>query len=223
MEECISREDIRAALAARHSRPLQDRLDGAHVAVAGLGGLGSHVAVFLVRAGVGHLHLVDFDRVELTNLNRQNYLLRHVGMYKTDALLEQLKEINPYLDFRTDCVKVTERNLSELFAEDDIVCEAFDRPEAKAMLVCGVREHFPEKYLIAASGMAGYGGSNLIQTRQIGPHFYLCGDEVSEASEGRGLMAPRVAVCAGHEADLALRLIAEELSEENKQKRGKTT
>lgn len=186
MEEYITREELRAALAARHSRPLQDKLDGAHVAVAGLGGLGSHVAVFLARAGVGHLHLVDFDRVELTNLNRQNYLLRHVGMYKTDALLEQLKEINPYLDFRTDCVKVTERNLSELFAEDDIVCEAFDRPEAKAMLVCGVREHFPEKYLIAASGMAGYGGSNLIQTRQIGPYFTCVATRFPKPQRAKG-------------------------------------
>ena len=216
MEEYITREEIRAALTARHSRPLQDKLDGAHVAVAGLGGLGSHVAVFLARAGVGHLHLVDFDRVELTNLNRQNYLLRHVGMYKTDALLEQLKEINPYLDLRTDCVKVTERNLSELFAEDDIVCEAFDRPEAKAMLVNGILEHFPQAFLVSASGMAGYSDSNRIQTRKITDHFYLCGDgiEVSEASEGKGLMAPKVAVCAGHEADLVLRLIAEELSKE---------
>lgn len=209
METFVTQRELREALVKRHSRPLQDKLDRARVAVAGLGGLGSHVAVFLARTGVGHLHLIDFDTVDITNLNRQQYLLRQLGMPKTDALLEQLREINPYLDIRADCVKVTEENIPALFKADDIICEAFDQPEAKAMLVCGIREHFPEKYVVAASGMAGYGSSNSIQTRKAGTHFYLCGDGVSEVAEGRGLMAPRVAICAGHEANLIIQLIAE--------------
>ena len=64
----------------------------------------------LARIGVGHLHLIDFDRVDVTNLNRQQYFMRQIGRYKTDALKEELLEINPYLDIRTDCVRVTEEN-----------------------------------------------------------------------------------------------------------------
>ena len=110
----------------------------------------------LARIGVGHLHLIDFDRVDLTNLNRQQYFIRHLGMYKTEALREEILEINPYLDIRTDCIRVTEENLKGLFEEDTIICEAFDVPENKAMLVNGVLECFPEKRLVSASGMAGF-------------------------------------------------------------------
>ena len=138
----------------------------------GLGGLGSNVAFSLARIGVGHLHLLDFDRVDITNLNRQQYFMRHIGMYKTEALKEELAEINPYLDITADCIKVTEDNIAALFAADDMICEAFDDPEAKAMLANGILELYPEKFLIAASGMAGYGESNAIHTRKITEHFY---------------------------------------------------
>lgn len=128
-------------------------------------------------------------------------------MYKTDALKSLLLKINPYLEIQTDCVKVTEDNLVSLFQDNDIICEAFDVPENKALLVNGVLEHFPEKYLISGSGMAGYESSNLIHTRKVTSHFYLCGDETSEVSYGHGLMAPRVAICAAHEANMVTRLI----------------
>ena len=134
----FSREEVQEALRCRHTSGIQERLNKGRVAISGLGGLGSNVASALARIGVGHLHLIDFDRVDLTNLNRQQYFMRHVGRYKTDALREQLLEINPYLDIRTDCVRVREENIKELFAEDDIICEAFDVPENKAMLVNGV-------------------------------------------------------------------------------------
>ena len=139
MNPTLSKEQILAALNERHSPQKQALLSSAHVAVAGLGGLGSNVAYALARIGVGHLHLIDFDVVDITNLNRQQYFIRHIGMYKTDALKSLLLDINPYLDIRTDCVKVTEENLETLFQNDPIVCEAFDRPEAKAMLVNGFR------------------------------------------------------------------------------------
>jgi sulfur carrier protein ThiS adenylyltransferase len=205
-----SAAEIRAALCQRHGEEIQEKLERARVAVAGLGGLGSNVAFALARIGVGHLHLVDFDRVDLTNLNRQQYFIRHLGMEKTEALKQELQEINPYLDVRTDCVKVTEENLKELFAEDEIICEAFDRPEQKAMLVNGVLEAFPEKKLVAASGMAGFGDSNRIHTRRVMKNFYLCGDEETGSAPGMGLMAPRVAVCAAHEANMIVRLILED-------------
>ena len=203
----FTKEEIYQALNERHSPQTQERLSRGRVAIAGLGGLGSNVAFALARIGVGHLHLIDFDLVDLTNLNRQQYFLEHVGMPKTDALLSELIRINPYLDIKTDPVRITEENLKELFADDDIVCEAFDNPESKAVLACGILEHFPEKKLIAASGLAGYESNNLIHTRRVSKNFYLCGDEVTESSYGKGLMAPRAALCAAHEANMITRLL----------------
>ncbi|MDY6047364.1 MAG: sulfur carrier protein ThiS adenylyltransferase ThiF [Anaerobutyricum sp.] len=203
----FSKEDINQALWERHSLETQEKLFSGRVAIAGLGGLGSNVAFALARIGVGHLHLIDFDRVDLTNLNRQQYFLKHVGRNKTDALKEQLLEINPYLEIITDCVRVTEENLIFLFQEEDIICEAFDDPDAKAMLACGILEHFPDKKLVSASGLAGYESSNLIHTRRVSRNFYLCGDEKTEAVYGKGLMAPRAALCAAHEANMITRLL----------------
>lgn len=207
MNNIFTREQIYDALNERHSSETQARLNAGQVAVAGLGGLGSNVAVSLARIGVGHLHLIDFDVVDLTNLNRQQYFTEHVGMHKTDALQSLLLRINPYLDIRTDCIRVTEENLKTLFTDDDIICEAFDVPEAKAMLAEGILTQFPEKKLVTASGMAGYESSNLIHTRRVTRNFYLCGDEVTEAVYGKGLMAPRVALCAAHEANMITRLL----------------
>ena len=206
-EKVLSKEEIVAALNERHSPEKQKLLSAGRVAIAGLGGLGSNVAYALARIGVGHLHLIDFDVVDITNLNRQQYFMEHIGMYKTDALKSLLLKINPYLDIDTDCIKVTEENLTKLFCDEPIVCEAFDNPEAKAMLVNGILEHFPEKKLVSATGMAGYGSSNTIRTQKLMKNFYLCGDRETAPTYGNGLMAPRVAICAAHEANMITRLL----------------
>lgn len=205
-----SREVMREALNIRHGEELQNKISAARVAVCGLGGLGSNIAIALARAGVGHLHLIDFDRVDLTNLNRQQYAVGQLGQYKTDALRETLSLVSPYCDVTCDTIQVTEENLPDLLKTEDYICEAFDRAEAKAMLVSGVLEHFPEKYLVAGSGLAGLGSANTIQTRQVSQRFYLCGDGTSDSSVGLGLVASRVLVCAAHEANMILRLIAGE-------------
>lgn len=205
-----SREVMREALNIRHGEELQNKISAARVAVCGLGGLGSNIAIALARAGVGHLHLIDFDRVDLTNLNRQQYAVGQLGQYKTDALRETLSLVSPYCDVTCDTIQVTEENLPDLLKTEDYICEAFDRSEAKAMLVSGVLEHFPEKYLVAGSGLAGLGSANTIQTRRVSQRFYLCGDGTSDSSVGLGLVASRVLVCAAHEANMILRLIAGE-------------
>lgn len=206
---------MRKALEERHGREIQEKISRARVAVAGLGGLGSNVAVSLARVGVGRLHLIDFDQVDITNLHRQQYFADQIGMDKTEALKATLLRIHPGLDIRTDCLQVKEENVRSLFAEDTYICEAFDVPEQKAMLVQAVQECFPQKYLVAASGMAGWGDSNGIHTRKITSRFYLCGDEKTGSRKGRGLMAPRVALCAAHQANLILQLILEETDKEN--------
>lgn len=208
-----SQEEIYAALCQRHGKALQDKLQKAKVAIAGLGGLGSNIAIGLARIGVGQLHLVDFDRVDLTNLNRQHYFIHHLGQYKTEALKKQILEINPYIQVTTDCLKITAENVANLFSDAEIICEAFDVPENKAMLVNTILEQLPDKWLVSGNGMAGYGQSNLIQTKAIMSKFYLCGDNIS-SNEAQPLMAPRVAICAGHEANMAAELIIEHLGKE---------
>ena len=160
----------------------------------------------LARTGVGCLHLIDFDRVDITNLNRQQYFACQLGQLKTDALKETLREIAPYCKIVTDPVRITEDDLAELLAEDDIICEAFDGSEAKAMPVNGVLERFPEKYLLSSSGMAGIASANTIQIRHVFRRFYLCGDGVSDVDGGMGLVAPRVMACAAHEAHMVIRI-----------------
>lgn len=202
-----SREEIDRALELRHTKEVQDRIRKANVAVCGLGGLGSNIAVALARCGIGGLHLIDFDRVDLTNLNRQQYTVAQLGKPKPEALKEELLAINPYLNIRTDWVCMTEENIPELLKEEPYICEAFDAPEAKAMLTNCVLTHFPEKYLVGASGMAGFGDSNRIRTRRVFPHYYLCGDGVSDIASCGGLMAPRVMLCAAHQANQILEII----------------
>ena len=204
----ISRDEWNEALIARHGQELHDRFSSATAAICGLGGLGSNIAIALARAGIGRLILVDFDRVDITNLHRQQYKAEQIGEYKTEALAANLLEISPYTEVKGVTEKVTEDNFLELLEGADIVCEAFDNAEAKAMLVNGVLQKLPECYLVAASGMAGMGSPNRIETRRITDRFYLCGDGVSDVEETMGLVAPRVMLCAAHQAQTVLRILA---------------
>lgn len=203
-----TREEMKKALVQRQGKDLPEKLEGATVAVCGLGGLGSNVAISLARAGVGHLILIDFDQVDITNLHRQQYKADQLGWYKTDALAENLREISPYIRLTTHTEKITEENYAQLLSPAEVICEAFDDAGAKAMLVNGVLETFPEKYLVAASGMAGLGPANEIRTRKITKRFYLCGDGVSDVADGMGLVSSRVMLCAAHEAHAVLRILA---------------
>ena len=205
-----TKEEWIKALIERHGEELQKAFSTAVVAICGLGGLGSNIAIHLARAGVGNLILIDFDRVDITNLHRQQYKASQIGMYKTDALAENLREINPYIEFEAQTERITEDNAVKFLQGADIVCEAFDDVECKAMLTNTILSEMPDKYLVAASGMAGMGVTNSIKTRKVTSRFYLCGDEMSEVSENIGLVAPRVALCAAHEAHTVLRILAKQ-------------
>lgn len=205
-----TQEEMRKALDERHGKALQDKLERATVAICGLGGLGSNIAISLARAGIGELILIDFDQVDITNLHRQQYKASQIGRYKTDALAENLREIAPYVKLTTHTQKISEENYAELLSQADVICEAFDDAGAKAMLVNGVLETMPEKYLVSASGMAGLGPANTIKTRKITKHFYLCGDGISDVADGMGLVSSRVMLCAAHEAHAVIRILAEE-------------
>ena len=202
-----SKEELTYALEQRHTKEVQDKLQSAKVAICGLGGLGSNIAIALARTGIGHIHLIDFDVVDLSNLNRQQYAIENLGEEKTKALCTILKGFAPYSHIFYDTVKVTAQNVKSLLEEETIICEAFDVPEQKAMLTNVVLSTMPDKILVGGSGMAGYASGNMITTKKIRKNYYLCGDAISDAKETCGLLAPRVMLCASHQATMILRLI----------------
>lgn len=189
---------------------MQKNLSSATVAICGLGGLGSNIAFALARAGIGKLILIDFDSVDITNLHRQQYKANQIGMNKTEALKENLSEIAPYVITETHTVCITEDNAEALLEKADIICEAFDDADCKAMLANLVLERMPEKYLVAASGMAGFGSANTIQTRRISKRFYICGDGTSDVQSEGSLVSSRVMLCAAHQAHAVLRILTEQ-------------
>ena len=206
-----TKDEWNKALCERHGENVQKKFSAATVAICGLGGLGSSIAISLARAGIGKLILIDFDRVDITNLHRQQYKANQIGMVKTDALSDNLKEIAPYIDIESHIVRITDNNAVELLKDADIICEAFDDAKCKAMLTNLVLETMPDKYLVAASGMAGMGSANTIQTRRVSKRFYLCGDERSDVQSEGSLVASRVMLCAAHQAHTVLRILAGEL------------
>ena len=205
-----TKEEWYSALSERHGEKIQNIFESATVAICGLGGLGSNIAFALARAGIGKLILIDFDSVDITNLHRQQYKANQIGISKTQALRENLLEIAPYVTIETHSVRISENNAEELLEEADIICEAFDDAECKAMLVNLVIERMPEKYLVAASGMAGFGSANTIQTRRISKRFYICGDGTSDVQSEGSLVATRVMLCAAHQAHTVLRILTEQ-------------
>ncbi len=176
------------------------------VGIAGAGGLGSNVAVALARAGVGRLVIADFDRVEPSNLNRQQYFVDQVGERKVEALRENLLALNPYSLYEVHDVRITRRNAARIFGRVDVLVEAFDRAEAKEMLIETSLAKFPGRPVVAASGLAGYGGNARIRSRRLG-NLYICGDEASQCPRGISPMAPRVALVAALQANLVVELL----------------
>ena len=208
-----TKEEWNTALEERHGKELHKAFASATVAVCGLGGLGSNIAIALARAGIGRLILIDFDRVDITNLHRQQYKADQIGLYKTRALAENLKEIAPYISLEIHTERITEENAQALLSGADIICEAFDDAECKAMLTNTVLTEMQDKYLVAASGMAGLSDANGIRTRKITSKFYLCGDGESDVRDGLGLISSRVMLCAAHEAHTVLRILANNFEE----------
>jgi len=200
-------EELEALMAARHTPGVHARIKGGTVGVAGCGGLGSAVAIALARVGVGRLVLADFDVVEPSNLNRQQFFVDQLGLPKVDALRENLRRINPYVKAATFCGRLDRENIPQVFAMCDVLVEAFDAAEQKALLVESWRSSFPERPLVAASGLAGFGSANSVVTRRAGRNFWLVGDGEAAARPGEGLMAPRVGIAAHHQANAVLRLL----------------
>jgi sulfur carrier protein ThiS adenylyltransferase len=207
--ETPERSEMEALLAARHSPGVHARLKQSTVGIAGLGGLGSAVAVALARVGTGRLILADYDVVEPSNLNRQYYFIDQIGMPKVRALSETLARVNPYVEIDSHEVRLDETSIPRVFARAQVIVEAFDRAEAKAMLIETVLERMPRTAVVAASGVAGYGANETLHTRRSG-NLFICGDETTEAAPGTGLMAPRVGIAAHMQANQVMEILLRE-------------
>jgi len=191
---------------AGHDPAILPILRASVVGIAGAGGLGSNAALALARAGVGKLIIVDSDRVEITNLNRQQYHWSQIGMPKVEALVANLRKANPFSEYVGIRRRITAANAARIFAEADLLIEAFDRADQKQMLIEAWIAHYPERPIIAASGLAGFGENSKIRQRRVGD-LYICGDEVSEPRPGISPMAPRVGIVANMQANLTLELL----------------
>lgn len=174
------------------------------IAVAGCGGLGSNAAAALTRAGIGHLILADFDRVELSNLNRQYYFLADVGKPKTAALAAHLRGINPDITLTLHQLRLTPEKTSRLFSAADLLIEAFDSAEAKQWLIESWCAAFPDRPVIIGSGLAGLGATGSLKVEKYG-QLYVCGD--GSSGPERGLSSARVAIAANMQANTALALL----------------
>lgn len=205
--EMPDRDELEALLVARHTPGVHERLRKAVVGIAGLGGLGSTVAIALARMGIGKLVLADYDIVEPSNLNRQQYFVDQLGLAKTTAISENLRRINPFVQVETHEVRLGPENVPIIFAEADVLVEAFDKASEKAMLLDRFKRAYPERPVVMASGLAGYESSNSIRTRELGKGIITVGDGECAACEGMGLMAPRVGIAACHQANAVLRLL----------------
>ena len=201
-----SLDELEALMAARHTPGVHQKLKRACVGVAGCGGLGSNVALSLARVGLGRLILADFDVVVPSNLNRQQYYVEQIGDYKVDALKANLERANPFVRVETHRLELTPANIPLIFADADVIVEAFDKAEMKVMIIETVLTQMVGRPLIVGSGMAGYGRNNAIRTEREGD-LYICGDGVSEAQPGRGLMAPRVGIAANPQANQVLEIL----------------
>lgn len=199
-------------LLKRNVKGTSEKLKEAKVCILGLGGLGSNVAVLLARSGIGSLKLVDFDTVEASNLNRQQYRISHIGIKKTEAMKNIIREINPFVEVDILDIKVDRENIYSIVGDIEIVVEAFDRAETKAMTLEELLTD-KNKIVVSASGMTGLGSANEIVTRKIKDNFYLIGDNYSDYEEYLGIMSTRVMICAAHQANMVLRLILGEKGE----------
>jgi sulfur carrier protein ThiS adenylyltransferase len=205
--EVPAADELEALMVARHTPGVHARLKCACVGIAGLGGLGSSVAVALARVGVGRLVLADFDVVEPSNLNRQQYFVDQLGMPKAEAMVANLRRISPYVAVEAHVVRLDDANVPRLFGAVDVLVEAFDRADQKEMLLEAFSRARPGVPFVGASGVAGHGDAASIGVRRLGGCVYVVGDCSSAAEPGRGLMAPRVGVAAHVQANLAVRIV----------------
>lgn len=176
------------------------------VGIAGCGGLGSNCAVALARVGVGNLIIVDFDKIEESNLNRQYFFHNQIGLPKAKALKENISKINPTTNVVDYDIFLRPEIIAEIYKDAEIIVEAFDKAEMKQMIFQAVHKYFPDKALVMGMGLAGWGANDLFHTSIYG-NVYVCGDEINEVCDENPPLAPRVGIVANMQANIVLELL----------------
>ena len=179
-------------------------LESVRVGIAGAGGLGSNCAMHLVRSGVKHITIVDFDVVNESNLNRQFFFRDQIGQKKVEAVKANLLRIEPDADIRAVDIRLDASSAREIFADCGIVVEAFDAVDAKVMLVSAFASS--GKKLVTASGLAGWGRSNAMRVRKMG-NIVAIGDGETSVGDGAAPVSPRVGIAAAMEANAVVSLL----------------
>lgn len=197
-----------AAVSLYYTPQQWHRIQQTRIGIAGAGGLGSNIAVALVRSGFKYLEIADFDVIEAKNLNRQFYFLDEVGRPKVEVLAERLRAINPAVEIIAHKTRLNAGNIAFHFETADCLCEAFDRPEAKQMFL----ETFltSKKLRVMGSGMAGISNKTAISIRKLKENLYIVGDGVTPVGPENPPCAPRVSACAGLMASVILEHICRE-------------
>lgn len=149
------------------------------IGIAGVGGIGSNVAVQLVRSGVNKLLFGDFDIIDKSNLNRQFYFYDQIGKYKVNALENNLKKICPTGIFKSEIIRFDRNNIVNFFKDCEIIVEGFDNKINKKILV---EELLPLKKMVVIT--SGIGGTHYdeIKIKKVSDKFYVVGDFVSDIS-----------------------------------------
>ncbi|MDY2918990.1 MAG: sulfur carrier protein ThiS adenylyltransferase ThiF [Anaerococcus sp.] len=200
-------EDLRKKILARQRLEDSDIFREATVSILGCGGLGSNIAIMLARSGLGHINLYDFDTIEYSNLNRQNYTVSEVGQRKVDATKNRLEETIPYVEVKAFNEYIDEKSLEEIIDTCDYFIEAFDNKESKIR----VFDYFVNregKYLFTASGLSGLGNLEDVKIKKFN-NITMVGDFFSKPEED-GLYLPYVSIMASLEALECLKKIRED-------------
>ncbi len=205
--EMPSKQHLEYMIISRQGIEIYEKLKSAKIVIAGLGGLGSHAASSLVRAGAGTIKIIDFDVVEPSNINRQLYFLDQIGMYKTEAMYDNLHRINPYVNIITSNIYLNEENIIEELRGFDVILECFDNVKSKMVLIEKCINELTESFIIGASGVAGYYDTDLITIKKLGSNCIIVGDFQHEADFHEGLMSPRVAAAANIQANEAVKYL----------------
>ncbi|MBI3124569.1 MAG: sulfur carrier protein ThiS adenylyltransferase ThiF [Ignavibacteriales bacterium] len=185
---------------------IKSSLKNKTVGIAGCGGLGSNCAVALARVGIEKLVIADFDAIEESNLNRQYFFFDQIGKYKAPTLKENLLRINPAVLVEDYVIKLTPKDIVELYKDCDVIVEAFDKAEMKEMIVETVLSEFPNKQIVCGVGLAGWGGNSLLRTEQY-RNLFIVGDRFNETSEDNPPLAPRVGAVSNMMANVVLEIL----------------
>ena len=173
------------------------------IGIGGSGGLGSNVAMILVRTGFVNIEILDCDDIEPSNLNRQQYFIDEIEKNKVETLKKRLLKINPGINCITHNIEWSLDNASDFFKNREIIIESFDKPDDKTKFI----EYYQDKtkYIVSGNGMAGIAGGTATSIKKL-KNIYIIGDQSTDTGDGHPPLAPRVTACAATMADVVLNL-----------------